>query len=555
MAQRVVRNLILGLALALSSLFLSARAAPPADANIKAALYDIERYEKQFLGKSSERAPTVKRTLKLLTIARQKLDGSPNRSDASWIEADARHTNLVAHLQSLLTPAKGNPAASTPTTATSKPLSSAASASSASSGQPHMISQQRARIKKLVRDIQSVKQTVDQNGVKPFQAAAYVEKVSKRTDTLESNLGKFDAFPNDDDVQRATEALQALRKMIAFAKSEATKTMAALGDVQATLRNIYTARQGIKPPDAPNAPYADKAIEQWVQRSAAIRQQRIAEAKTLKHLQTHAYLPDDRRTVEAGGRFDQQNLTSMLHGSQDDVRRIDKTLQLLTANLDAQARHATDSLAWFDNLDPADTHHQANAFLGEGQVANAHERLDQQLNIAQAAATFDRLLKRPTLGAREDLVKRIKDTRRTYDDKRTAALSLVRMPKSASTEQRLIDIARETLSKPDYEVGSIERLVISSDRVKREKETSEVEFDKVDVRLNGDIKLSGTQTTTRFEWEQYQVATAEPVGDKYFIFYNTLKYFTKGGTTTPLNRWLLSGRIKSVEIPRDSISK
>jgi hypothetical protein len=51
------------------------------------------------------------------------------------------------------------------------------------------------------------------------------------------------------------------------------------------------------------------------------------------------------------------------------------------------------------------------------------------------------------------------------------------------------------------------------------------------------------------------VATAEEVGGSYFIFYNTLKYYTSGSATTPLNRWILSGRIQGSEIPEANIDR
>jgi hypothetical protein len=67
---RAALSLLHGLYLLLA---ISASAVEPADARIKAALYDIDRYEKQFAGKTSERATVVRRVLKLLTISRGKL--------------------------------------------------------------------------------------------------------------------------------------------------------------------------------------------------------------------------------------------------------------------------------------------------------------------------------------------------------------------------------------------------------------------------------------------------------------------------------------------------
>ena len=85
----------------------------PADAQIKGALYDIDKYEKQFAGQNPVNAVTVNRTLKLLRLTRQRLDSSPNQGDASWLDADSRLKALVARLESA-TSSSTSPASSTP---------------------------------------------------------------------------------------------------------------------------------------------------------------------------------------------------------------------------------------------------------------------------------------------------------------------------------------------------------------------------------------------------------------------------------------------------------
>lgn len=84
-------------------------------------------------------------------------------------------------------------------------------------------------------------------------------------------------------------------------------------------------------------------------------------------------------------------------------------------------------------------------------------------------------------------------------------------------------------------------------------ETSDTEFDKVDVSLSGNITLSGTKTTYKYAWDEFQVATAEAVGDTYYIYFTTLKRFTSAAPSTPLNRWIVSQRIESSEIPEANI--
>ncbi len=65
----------------------------------------------------------------------------------------------------------------------------------------------------------------------------------------------------------------------------------------------------------------------------------------------------------------------------------------------------------------------------------------------------------------------------------------------------------------------------------------------------------GVVTIYHYVWDQYQVATAEKdrEGPGYHIWYTTLKYFYKGGSTTPTDRWIISGRHQSNQILAENI--
>jgi len=78
------------------------QASEPADRSIKSAISDLSRFEEQFSGAGNPSASSIKRNMKLLSITRQRLDSSPNKSHESWIEADQRYRNLLIHMQSVL---------------------------------------------------------------------------------------------------------------------------------------------------------------------------------------------------------------------------------------------------------------------------------------------------------------------------------------------------------------------------------------------------------------------------------------------------------------------
>ena len=237
------------------------------------------------------------------------------------------------------------------------------------------------------------------------------------------------------------------------------------------------------------------------------------------------------------------------------VKRSLKLLGLTRGRLDQSSNKSHES--WVE----ADQRYKVlvdklNGLLSGGDSANtpATEGAGNAQKTAPGAAQTAALAIDPVYQERVALVKEVEATAALYEANYQKALALVRMPKAATTDAELTRIARETLSQYDT-VGEIKRLVINAEKQHRTKETSEEKFTDIDVSLSGTVTLSGTKTTYFYEWDQFQVATAEPVGDKYHIFYTTLKYFTSGATTTPLNRWIVSGRLQGCEIPKANIDK
>ena len=84
----------------------TAVATEPADNIIKGALSDVARFEQQSQGLTAARKSNIRRILKLMTITRDRLDGSGNKSHESWRQADQRLKALRAQLEGLLAPAQ-----------------------------------------------------------------------------------------------------------------------------------------------------------------------------------------------------------------------------------------------------------------------------------------------------------------------------------------------------------------------------------------------------------------------------------------------------------------
>lgn len=542
------------------TLILAAGLCPGQDAvdnNVKGALIDIAKYESQFAGQTSANPSTVKRTLKLLTLTRQRLDGSPNKTHASWIDADKRYHALAEQLNQLLNPGAPPKSSSSAAVASPQPPSSPRSQAtppSTNSAPKQMISQYRVRIKKMARDMESNMQSMDKAGVKPFQDSEYVAQYQKSANGFREALSKYSEFHDDPDVVATHAKLAEYENMIAFGQNHAAKELAELGDVQAQLAAMDQTMHNLKLPPAPQEPYGEGVLNQWISDLIPIRQKAIQVFEPLPQIKERAHLPVDRLTVGQGGAYDYNDVLRIESGLTDVVSSIDKGVKDFTAQLDNKLRILEQGLAYYEDYDPTNSDHQSNYFLQEGRADEIRSRLGKDLTTANEATSFAKRLNHDTYAARVALVTKVQATLDQYEANYQKARELVRMPKAATKDSKLTKIAKETLANYDY-VGEIERMVINTEKVHRSKETSEEKYDDIDVSLSGTVTLTGTKTTYYYEWDQFQVATAEPVGGKYYIFYNTLKYFTQGASTTPLNQWIISGRLQSSEIPKANISK
>ncbi len=529
-------------------------AAEDIDRNVSAALADIEKYEQQFAGQSAASKNNVNRALKLLKITRQRLDGAKDHTHPSWQEADQRYNALVTQLNDLLNPSSAGQSSTAPSSAPATKASNTTN-NTTSTAPKQMISHHRVQVKKLKRDIESATDTVDKAGPKPFQDPQYVEKVDNAVGRFQGTLGKFAEFKDDTDVVAAANALATLENMVAFGKDHAAKELTALGDVQARLKEIYGYVRELKVPPTPQQPFEQGQLAQWLRDLAKTRKAAVAIYQPIPEIKKRAYLPNNVPTVEQGAPYDMQDVDRFDRHLREIVGSIDNGVKSFTENLTHAVQFETRNLEFYDNFDPTDPEQQMQQFLLAGRADEIRRELASKHLLVSEAAEYAKLLKHDTYEARVALIARVEEVAARYESNHKKALELVRMPKAATTDSDLTEIALETLKKSKYDdVGEIKRLVINTEKAHRTQKTSEAEFDKIDVSASGTVTLSGTETTYFYEWDQFQVATAEPVGDKFYIMYSTLKYYTSGDEKTPLNQWIISGRIQGSEIPEANIN-
>ena len=163
------------------------------DRQIESVMADLSRYEQQFAGKPDVNPNSVKRTLKLLGLTRQRLDRVSDHSSPAWQEADNRYKALHTRLNELTqTGGSHKTPPVSPSEAVPSPQQTAEQ--SGKSVSREMISQHQTRVKKLKRDVDSMFDTMDKAGVKPFQDPKYVQKYLESLRQYKQAIKKYEGI-------------------------------------------------------------------------------------------------------------------------------------------------------------------------------------------------------------------------------------------------------------------------------------------------------------------------------------------------------------------------
>ncbi len=175
--------------------------------------------------------------------------------------------------------------------------------------------------------------------------------------------------------------------------------------------------------------------------------------------------------------------------------------------------------------------------LSESLVKQRNETFRKTLDTIDVALFFDK-----QLGSGETdyaaLKKQVTGWQQKHKENLSKAAGSIKPPKGIENEE-LQAIAQKVLTDPKYKLPTAKRMIVNT----RKRSQQRVEYEVED------------NTIKRIErvWEEFQVATIEPKDGKYYIYFNTLKYFTKGASTTPLEKWVLGERFQSAPILEENI--
>ncbi|MCB1196293.1 hypothetical protein KDK77_08915 [bacterium] len=522
------------------------------DTVIRNAEADIARFEQQTNGLTPARRSNAQRILNLLNISYARLQESDNQSDPSWQAVNQRYLALKAQLETFLQPTSVQPADTQSATASPQQESGTVETMSPPNDTiAPLVSGERVRVKKLARDMESVKNGLNTTGPSTLQDPDEVASYQKGLQQFEEALSRYPQI-DDPDVKTAQAEYDALRQKLSAEYERAKEQLAQLGDVQQRLATMEENNRTYAVPQPLAIPFSEEDANQWIQAAGSARTVAEHNLTQLAQIAPIAYLPDNPGTPQTGSPYDSKDIDRLKRNASDMIGNVENAYGVMAENLKNRLTQIEQELGTRFQDDPSGD--KQWLFIGEGAEEEALKWYDENSAIAQSAVYLEKALNRDPSDALA-MAEKIERAKKEFMEKRDAALEASRLPEPKSKDKKMLAIAQEILENPNYEYGEHGTIVLTaSEIVERERTESEIEIDDAEV-FGGNVTMSGTETTWNYKWQEFKFAVPlkESDSDTWYIWWITAKNFSSGGSRTPLNRWVSGEAVKGNLILKKNI--
>ena len=494
------------------------------DSALKAAIYDIERAEKQSVGLTPKGKSKIRRVAGMVADAEKRLEASTSKDDPAWEDAKKRLDNLKARLAAVSGGGQATSKAA-PVPPSSPSRATPPASQTTPQGPPPLNKYDLAQLGTTDRQTESLIKQVQKVDPVDFSLPQEQERWRGNVARMKELYLKI-SQPKHPQALPVAQKISALEIFIEDQIKKASAAHAQLGDVKGRYDDIEKRTRTKRVPHAPTMPIS--------------REQAMEYAESLKALgkeaaEDHAYLTSIKGKTKV---VYESQIDDLLHKTTYRQKtEIPRASKILIGRLD-------DRLAGIDQIPglvaKADTNNQNQM----NQAPRWKKELQQGIEYADTAMAYEKAMGMEVID-RTNKKKAYEKTLVMIGSKAQAGLQSVRFPKVRSTNAELLKAAKTVLSNPSYKVNPIERMEITYD--KQTKKSSE-----------GDIDFGAAQTNvtvTRYKWDEFAVTTVEKVGDKYFLYSNLMKFFHEGGTDVPTGKWTLGKRHQGSQILKENIHK
>lgn len=360
---------------------------------------------------------------------------------------------------------------------------------------------------------------------------------ANRVQGLEGDLAKFRerlaAFPEDhDNVKIVKGNVDNFEKLLRTATDKIAKDREAAPPILERLETIWDKYDEEKYPIRIHSPFNETQLRSWAHEIRLRRDEKIPSDL--------AWLETWKDNVAVGANRYQSAYSNLTFSVR---RQLEEAESGTTQVLDSQSADAVRVAEWVLETDVTDRNQVIGRVLGEGRFDENMLRLREGLESIRLAKLVDEELGRKDGPDRSEQKAKVEKAAEHFEKLARVALSEVRMPEPVSEDAELLEIAKDTLELEKYEIEGWERLVINApleDHNRREAW----------------FRSSGTRGVIEFydyTWKQFQVTTAERVDGEIWLFANTLKRYSSGDPTTPVDAWILSRRFKLTPILEENL--
>lgn len=315
--------------------------------------------------------------------------------------------------------------------------------------------------------------------------------------------------------------------------------LAQLGDVQQALAMIEANSHNYATPAPSSIPFSNEDAKAWIKAAGSARTVAEHNLQQLGLVEPLAYLPNNPGTPQTGSPYDLNDVLRLRRNSTEMLNAVQANYETMAQQLASRMQQIEqDTLTrWQDN---PESDEKRWLFIADGQQEEAEAVYAEAQAIANSSVYFERVLGREPEQALA-LIPKIEQALVDFEKNRRLALNSSRLLEPKSNDEDMLDIAERILAIPRYEFGEHGPIVLTtSEIVERERRDSEIEIDDAELSLSGDLKMSGTETTWTYSWQEFKFATPirEAKRDTWYIWWITAKNFSSGGPHTPLNQWI-----------------
>lgn len=484
------------------------------DKLVKDALRVIAKYEALEPSLAPGDVATAKRYINGLGRAGKRLNAAYKKNTVHWKAAAKRYQALVEKIRARAKGAKPQPA---------KQPAPGKEVASTRAVDARALDALNSKVRRMAHNMRSIR-------ISELQDAKRVQRLREQIVGFRAQLKGLPA--KDRRVATVAKNITAMEKMLegGLAKLEALRAPKGAAERLAQLREFYGGFKMLRPLQAP---LEAKSVGRWAQQLRAVQERLPADL---------AFLDSLRGKVGIDGKLLQRVRGWVASTWPLKIRGLHEQNQ---NTIYAPVRTAEMFLKAILEIDPTNKHHVTNRVLGEGQLDRKVRQLRESKLAIDVAAAYDDGIARKDAPDYAGMKARVDKAIAHMQSCAKQGLASVRMPKSATKDKELLAIAGKVLAREKYGAGKSLRTVINAPKKRKEKHEGSITPGTV----------SATIRVYHYVWDEFQVATVERVGEQCWIFYNRMRFYHKGGSTTPTGHWILADRFRSTPILEANIGK